>query len=818
MRFPAGPRARALAAAGIYLVLGLAWVLLSDALGERLFAADALARFQSWKAAAFVALSALVVYLAASRPWVRPARAPWPVPLASARTSLVAILARLVLVTALPMAGLFGWHLWTGARGQADQAERAVRATAESVARDLGVFLAGHGAMVQSLAQRPSVASLDPGRCDRLLAELASLGAGVLDVTTFDLRGRRICGGTRGVRRPDARPWLGSLSGLDGVLVGPVERSSNGDAWIFGVAHPLRGPDGEVAGAVELLLPAGLLSQIAAGSPIEAGSVSVIDHAGVVVARDPDPGRYVGQPLAAAQRAALAANGTGRLFRATGLDRVDRMLVSVPVPGTGWIASAGMPADALYAPARQALLRTALVGLVILLLVIWMVLRVTRQVTVPLAALARVAEGAAQGELGERAPRTGAAELVAVADGLNHLLERLPQLQARLAERERGWREQVEKLGRNVPSVVFMFRRDAAGRQTVPYVSEAVRQLMELEPAEVADNGDLTLQRIHPDDQARVAAALERSARELTPVSMAYRVRLPSGRERDVLATAQPEREGDGVLWYGSLTDVTELHQAQRALQRLNVTLEQRIVERTAELRTANAALEAFSYSVAHDLRAPLASIEGFTQAQLEALERGDLARAQSWGARVVANTTRMNALIEGLLALARTGRAAMAEAPVDVGRLVAEVLQELQVPPQAQVSLGALPQVQADPATFRQVWHNLLSNAFKYSAGRAEPRVAVACDEVDGELVFSVADNGAGFEPQWAEGRLFKPFGRLHADTEFPGTGIGLALVRRIVERHGGRIWADARPGEGATFRFTLPAARRLGPQAAAL
>lgn len=811
MKLLAGPRVRALAAAGVYCLLGLAWVLLSDAIGHRLFASgNDLGRFQSWKAVAFVLLSAVVVYLAVLQPWRDAPAEPLPPALPGADAPLVATLARLVLVTALPMAALFGWHLWTQAGTQAEQSERVVRGSAENIARDIGQFLARQAGVARSLARRESVAALDPQRCDRLLFEAAGLATTMLDVTTYDRQGRRVCGGETGLRQVGLPPWLGGLAGAAGPLVGPLEPYGTGSTWMFAIAHPLRDAEGRLAGAVEVLLPSSVLAPVVGATLFEGGSVSVIDQASTVAARDPHPERYVGQPLAPAQREAMAAHAGGQLFQITGLDGVERMAVAVPVPGAPWLAAASLPAEALYAPARQALLRTAVAGLATLLVVVWMVLRVTRQVTRPLGALAQVAERAARGDLAGRAPVGGPAELAAVAQGLNHLLERLPALQAQLVEGERAWREQVGKLARHVPSVVFMFRRDADGRHTVPFVSDAVRALLELEPQDVAQDGDLTLERIHPDDRARVGAALDDSARTLSPLFLSYRLRMPSGRERDVLAVAQPERDGDGVLWYGSLTDVTELHQAQRALQRLNVTLEQRIVERTAELRNANEALEAFSYSVAHDLRAPLASIEGFTLALRESAERGDAARTRHYGERVVANTARMSAMIEGFLALARSGRAPLAEQPLELDTLVAELLQELQPPAGAQVAVAALPVVRADAATFRQVWQNLLSNAFKYSAGRAPAQVAVSCELAGAELVFSVRDNGAGFDPQGAA-RLFTPFGRLHKDSEFPGTGIGLALVRRIVERHGGRIWADGRPGEGAAFHFTLPRERLL-------
>ncbi|RYY54197.1 MAG: hypothetical protein EOO24_63875, partial [Comamonadaceae bacterium] len=308
-------------------------------------------------------------------------------------------------------------------------------------------------------------------------------------------------------------------------------------------------------------------------------------------------------------------------------------------------------------------------------------------------------------------------------------------------------------------------------------------------------------------------------ARTLTPFVAEYRMVLPRAGVRHVLGQAQPELQADGaVMFYGCVTDVSTLHEVQLALEEGNRTLEHRIGERTAELAQANQALESFSYSVAHDLRAPLASIEGFAQAMREALDRGDADRARGHAERVVVNAARMNTLIEGFLSLARAGRKPLVDTPVDQQRLVAEVLAELPRPAGLRLDVQPLPRVSADQATLRQVWHNLLSNAFKYTGRTDRPAVFITCaDGGQGELVFSVQDNGAGFDPAYAD-KLFTPFARLHKADEFEGTGVGLALVRRIVERHGGRIWARSEPGHGATFSFSLPRERLLAaPEAPA-
>jgi PAS domain S-box-containing protein len=238
----------------------------------------------------------------------------------------------------------------------------------------------------------------------------------------------------------------------------------------------------------------------------------------------------------------------------------------------------------------------------------------------------------------------------------------------------------------------------------------------------------------------------------------------------------------------------------------LNAGLEARVRERTAELEAANRDLESFSYSISHDLRAPLGAIHGFAHL-LRIKEAGRLSED---GAHLLAmledNTTRTTELLEGLLEFSRLGRKAMAKAEVSMDALVHGVLRELRLRPEAaraEFRLGPLPACQGDPTLLRQVWSNLIGNAVKYSRRRNPAFVRIGFMPATGS--YYVRDNGAGFDMRHA-GNLFGVFERLHTGAEFEGTGVGLAIVRRIIERHGGTISAQARPERGATFRFSLP------------
>lgn len=258
----------------------------------------------------------------------------------------------------------------------------------------------------------------------------------------------------------------------------------------------------------------------------------------------------------------------------------------------------------------------------------------------------------------------------------------------------------------------------------------------------------------------------------------------------------------------GLLTDAFNHMLTQ--IQRLNQNLEQRVQERTAQLEAANRELEAFSYSVSHDLRAPLRHIDGYAGMLRKHADAALDEKGRRFLNTISDSAKRMGQLIDDLLSFSRIGRSSLTRVDVDHDSLVAGVIKEGRYEgdgrPAITWEISPLPSVRGDPALLRQVWANLIGNAVKYSGKNPHPRIAIASRAENGELVFSVSDNGVGFDMTYA-GKLFGVFQRLHGVSEFEGTGIGLANVRRIVARHGGRTWAEGRVGEGATFYFSLPA-----------
>jgi signal transduction histidine kinase len=276
--------------------------------------------------------------------------------------------------------------------------------------------------------------------------------------------------------------------------------------------------------------------------------------------------------------------------------------------------------------------------------------------------------------------------------------------------------------------------------------------------------------------------------------------------ESQVRATLNgPKDIADMAHSFNSMMSVLEERAAE--ISQLNAELEQRVAERTEQLESANRELESFSYSVSHDLRTPLRAIDGFSRILLDDYAN----RLDDEGKRLLNvvrdNTIRMGQLIDDILKFSRTGRLELAFSDIDMEGLAREVYAELGPAggDDLQVDISQIPHALGDHAMMRQVFVNLLSNAIKFTRSKKDAKVVVGSSVGESEIVYYVKDNGAGFDMQYAD-KLFGVFQRLHGVTEFEGTGIGLAIVKRIITRHGGRVWAEGKVNEGATIYFSLP------------
>jgi PAS domain S-box-containing protein len=365
--------------------------------------------------------------------------------------------------------------------------------------------------------------------------------------------------------------------------------------------------------------------------------------------------------------------------------------------------------------------------------------------------------------------------------------------------------ERLRQIASSLREVIWL--RDAQTRQVL-YVNPAFEELLGWTCESFYKNPDIVIEALHPDDKEWVIKALGQRF-EGVSYDTEHRIIHLDGNVRWVSSRSFPvlNEAGEVYRWASIMEDITERKRAEEEIRRLNEELEQRVVERTAQLEAANKELEAFSYSISHDLRTPLRAIDGFSRILMED-HAGELSPdAARYLTIIRENTQQMGHLIDDLLAFSRLSRQPLSKRAVAMTDLVRQALDGLsgeRAGRQVELVLGDLPACQGDPALLRQVWLNLLSNALKFTRKRELARIEVGSVEKDGEQVYFVKDDGTGFDMQYV-GKLFGVFHRLHRAEEYEGTGVGLAIVQRIVARHGGRVWAEAEVDKGATFYFTI-------------
>jgi len=333
----------------------------------------------------------------------------------------------------------------------------------------------------------------------------------------------------------------------------------------------------------------------------------------------------------------------------------------------------------------------------------------------------------------------------------------------------------------------------------------------------------------HPDFLPEVLARWTSAIAQGKPFEMEFPLRGKDGLFCDFLTRIVPLKDSGGrvVRWFGTNTDISGLKRTEARLavqaeeiRKLNEDLEEKIAKRTGQLAAANQELEAFSYSVSHDLRAPLRHIAGFSKILINEFAPGMAGEAREHLERIQTAVVRMGLLVTGLLGLAKLGRQSLKLSRTDLNEVVDQVISILEPEcegRQVEWQIARLPALDCDPILMAHVFQNLLGNALKYTRGRAGTVIEVDSILQSGKpAIIFVRDNGVGFNMRYAE-RLFGVFQRMHTVSEFEGTGVGLATVQRIIQKHGGMIWAEAEVDHGATFYFALERTEHIGAPAKA-
>ncbi len=725
--------------------------------------------------------------------------------------SVRTLLALLTLAVALPFLALIAYQVRATAAAEIAQANQFVRHLSEITAADIEQTIGNLEGALGVLAQRPFIRELAPDRCDSRIGELKRTYPILANVGTVDLQGQIVCtamsSGESQLPKLGRLPWLVEVERTNAFVVGAPQRGVFSGKPILVLAQPIRDAQGRPAGAAYVVLDLlNFLPLVVSTALPEGGVAGILNREGTVVARSFRPEEMVGKNVRGIGiNNAILERKRGTEV-STGADGVERFYAFLPITNRGWFSVVGVPTDRIYAQARKNAIENGLMGTGVLLLALFLALFIHRRIALPMLDLRSAAQRVGAGEIGLRAPLTGPREVIEVATGFNTMLDKLTATERQLETTE----SQYQLLFQSSPDAMRV-----VCEERIVLMNRAGFRLLGL-PDDALESGKSVFDYVHPDYVESARARLKEVIDERRAQPLEERKSIRSdGSEIEVEVTTLP------VVYQGKpaaldiVHDITERNAARRALQQMNAELEQRVHDRTVKLERANADLEAFSYTIAHDLRAPLRGINGFVNLTLET--QGDRldAEGRRFLGRVLNSVGTMSNLLEGLLKLSHLSRAETVFTNVDLSQSAREVVEELQASEparQVDVKIEAGVVAWADAGLIRDVLENLIGNAWKYTRHSQEALIEFGAVQTESRTTYFVRDNGVGFDMQFTD-KLFKTFQRLHPPEAFSGSGIGLASVKRAIEHHHGKVWAVAQVGVGATFYFTLEARPASSP-----
>jgi PAS domain S-box-containing protein len=437
-------------------------------------------------------------------------------------------------------------------------------------------------------------------------------------------------------------------------------------------------------------------------------------------------------------------------------------------------------------------LLAAFVAVVSFLLAYFLSSKLQQSVSRPILSLAKTAGTVSEKkDYSVRADKLSNDEIGSLTDAFNNMLAEIQQQTQALNVHRLKLENIVQGMGDAYASL------DSRWRYT--YVNDKALRLMDMRKDQLIGK---TIWEVFPDIRGTIfEASYQKTMKERIPASFET---FYASYDMWLEVRVYPDEEGIAIFY----TDISKYKKVEEEIVSFNQKLELMVAERTRELEVANRELESFSYSVSHDLRAPLRSVHGYMNIFSEEYAAGLDDEARRLMKIILDNAKKMGQLIDDLLAFSRLGRKELVKTDISMTDLVHGVWEEQKRGEDHRVidfSLGPLPRAFADSVTMRHVWSNLISNALKYTRNRQDTAIEIGCVQKDGRNVYHIKDNGSGFDMRYYN-KLFGVFQRLHSQEEFEGTGVGLAIVQRVIYRHGGEIWAEAKADKGATFFFTLP------------